>query len=143
MIRIAFLLPLLLASCDIFYGVERTTQAPSGFSPEEARVILESHPTCSRFIDRNGWLQADFLEGRAQATFFHDAKRGELDIGSVWTGRPPDIRTLIQSIELQERVIESLRTRFPVIPPASEWDAVWMNMEAQPAAAAARTSRGS
>ena len=121
---------------NVLHGVARSAHAPEGFDPAAAEEAVRKHPQLSAGETRswNGQeLWVVVRDGDARAGFA--VERGELQVSSGWMNRVPEPSALEHSLRLQQELVELLRARFPVLPPADEWKIHWSHLEPPPAAA--------
>lgn len=131
---------LALSSCDILYGVVKHAEPGTGFDASIAQDVVRQHADCMP-AEGYPWDGETMLclarRGEAKAGVGYSAG-GRVTVESLWTGRLPAQRVVDESLRLQAELIRLLCTRFPKLPPETEWSVDWVRMEAQQGHAADR-----
>lgn len=119
--RLALTSALLLTSCDFVHGVQRVALVGDGVDVPSIEAWVMAHPEYEP-QDSHPW-DGEVMWHRVQrgGAYAHLASEGrELMIGSMRIG-PPSDEELSACLALQDELLESLLSRFPSLPPRSQW----------------------
>jgi hypothetical protein len=112
-----------LAGCDYLSSVRRTASPPVGFDPVLAVAALADHPQRSARDEVPGEPIVVLRDGPANAWFAWDARA--IEVFSFWAS-VPDAAVLDRSLQLQNEIIERLRSRWPTLCAPDAWQAEWI-----------------